>query len=390
MKLELIKEKLTRINEKRDIINIFIMIAVFLFFFFLMEVTYYVTANITFHNDAAMGILRGVKWVASHPAYHFSIAALYKLFGGFIGLNHLSVIFLALLQVLQYYVVEKFFFKTTNDYKLSSIFGLIFLILGSVYNIFTGYFYLGQGTPVSFHSATCIMMRVFLVIFMIYFWDYYKSTDKKIVTGILVSLLFAFVTLIKPTATIIILPVFFLLFCYLLYKKENLKASKIVMASISSIALLFILYIFTFGSGSGAGVTIYPFAVWRDVLGSIKLAPTALICTAFAPLVLVFIKRVINKEKLSIELKSSWLMLAVATFIATFIYELGPRATHGNFFGTLRAAFIIIYLFSFYEYFKSVFTKKQKIILLLALLMHLVSSVIYIILLFQGYQAWSL
>lgn len=376
-------------NNKKDIINLILMCSVFVFFFFLFQANYYSSTGFLHHNEFAVEILRGTEWVASHPAYHFIIDALYLPFSSILSVKSLSLIFLAGIQVLQYWFVEKFFYKTLKNFKLSSIFSILLLIIGSIYNPVTNRFFIGQFGANDFSSPTYILLKVLLIIFIICFWEYYKKDGFNKLHGVILGLLFAFSTLAKPNATIIIVPAFFLLFLYNLIKKEKTKAYKLALVSIIPIIMLGVLYLFTYGQGSEYGGMVFaPFSAWMGRIGGRSTIPISIILTSAAPLALLIFKKFINKDKLTLEFKMSWIIAILGVIVFLLLAETGSKAAHTNFMSTTLAGFLILYLYSFNEYLTSKWTKKQNIILLILLLAHIISSLTYIGLLFMGVTAW--
>lgn len=395
-----IKEK---INENRSLINIIVACLVFIIFFYIINATYYTSFDILSHDLGAISTLYIHFSVSSHPLYHISIATLYSFLNGVLSLPHISLIFLALVQVIQYIFVEKFFYKYTQDYTKSTIFSLIFLILGSVYNPITGCFMQNQWGPNLFNNATYILMRTIIVIFLIYFWEYYKSKDNNPLKGIGLSIIFAAATLAKPTATLLILPIFFILFCHNIYKKDFSKVLKIIYITILPILFIGLSYLSLFGAESNSGLAIQPLKIWfergvpvPELLTPIfnnhtkwfnlTVLPISLILTTLAPLTLLIIK-LKNKTKISIEFKTAWIMALLGILSYLTFTETGLRAIHANFKWTIVSGIMILYLFSFYEFFTSKWTKKQKYLLLTILTLHIISSIIYILLLFTGLTA---
>lgn len=303
--------------------------------------------------------------------------------------------------VLTWYFAARLLEKISGFGSIVSLYaslGVIFLTNIHLTNYFN-FYYLERFVSQPWHNITYIGMRLFAVLFIYYFIDFYKcylnSISWKSYT--LITLFLFLSACIKPNFFIslsaALLIALIIDFARDRARIENLKKYFIAGSIVfPSCAVLYFqsrsLYPsgFTPGNSASSGIKLVWFAdffSYGALMGILKI----FLCISFPAIVFI-----INKGG-SRSFKFIGVFFLVSFFISYVFKESGPREWHGNFYWGIMCASYIIFLFAigfFMKNWREGFPKNKiasflyKIICIIICLAHVYSGFSYFNILLTG------
>ncbi len=229
----------------------------------------------------------------------------------------------------------------------SSAVAVMALMVGPLYmRFYNERYYLGQGTPNTWHNPTTTGVRPFLLLVTILTVDYFSDQDSRTICvggkninrtlfyQIVLGILLAFGTLIKPSLPMVYLPACFILAVASLIKERGKNFFTLLVRYLYILPAILImgwqyLSIFLGGnprSASGPGFAIDFFYTARLFASSVVLS--LIMRMAFPFLIIVLWRKEIFKDKMFRLIGLEYL----AGLLITWTFrETGRRINHGNF-----------------------------------------------------------
>lgn len=370
---------------KKYIPVIIISILLFIVMFKLFATLYVTSYDIADHNEFVRQILVGNSVNFAHLGYHYIIIFFNKLLC--LDLKVISIVLLSLSITVEFVFYYLYFLKHNNKACIALLFSLILIIMNSIYNPFINKISNGQFSSGIYHNPTYLVMRCLGVTSAILFLDILEDKSNNFGRIIIISLVFAYSTFVKPNFSLVFFFVLFLYFIVVCFRKDILKVKKIILVTIPTLMTLIMLYVLTYQKGVDSSIIILPFVVWKNFTIRTLFIPTTIFFSSLFPFVLSLFLW-LKTKKIPFELLFSWTIVGTAIILMAFFAESGSRMMHSNFAWSLSASYFIIYAYSLKYLCINKFSMKINFILYGTLSMHLISGIVYIIYLLNGNLAW--
>ena len=306
----------------------------------------------------------------SHLGYHYLVIIISNL----ININYevSSCIVLSFFSTLFFWFCYKLFKSLSKKY----FFCISFVVIGtSIYNVFTGYIYLGQFSNIAYHNPTFTVSRIIGIICTYYFFKYYKSEKTSVI--LLLSMLMGFQSFVKPNFSVVFFAALFFLFVESCIHRSIIEIRNIILFTVPSVLITFILII---RSVSGEGLGVELFKVANIFTNSSSLSLISIIFSVLGPLCVI-----ISIRKSNISLSRQCIVSICSSIIGIaiylFLFENGERFYHANYAWCMSSGYSLLYFYSSIEYVTNyAFIKvKYRSVTNIVLLLHILSGIIYIL-----------
>ena len=315
------------------------------------ESTLAVSSDVVTHMQHALSLDRVLK--LSHNGWHLACWIVYACFP--IDITTAAAIttacFNAVSAVLVIWLLSRYIrfdYSKKGSVVIPALISVISLTAGPLYlRFFNVNYYLGQSSPNAWHNPTSIAARPFALLVTVLTIDYWEIKEDERIRlfgkerkkapwfQLLLTVLLAYGTLIKPSFLMIYLPSCGLILLARLIRSKGKTLIQLILQHLYFIPALFILlwqYIYIYfvsdlaKSEKASGIAIDFFAVAK--LYTKSVAGSFLLKLAFPLLVIIIWRKVLFKDKLFrlVFLDFLWGLAITWTFTET-----GYRAKHGNF-----------------------------------------------------------
>jgi hypothetical protein len=203
--------------------------------------------------------------------------------------------------------------------------------------------YLGQSSPNTWHNPTIILSKPFAYMIFHLFPLLLCGAEGKIKKCVLISLLFVWCTVIKPSFALAFLPA-----CGLYVLLRHLKSpqayTRALMVALPVVLMMALQYFNTFGTGSESGIEI---AFLKAMSMRTPNAYVSLLLVSAFPLCILLFRPVqcFRDDHLLL----AWLTFLVALFQVAFLIETGPRMRDGNFGWGFQLALHLVFIYGMIE-----------------------------------------
>lgn len=255
----------------------------------------------------------------------------------------------------------------------------------------------GFQNPFVLHNSTYLLMKLVGIVIILLFFKMRENYLEEIKRGqwLLLATGLTLINAIKPNFIVIFAPAVFIVFIVDFVKSRGKKWRNILllgMAFLPSFLVLVFQYFVLFNEAAAGGNQIgFSFGYFISLYLRYPVVNT-LQTLAFPVLILIFNFKELLKNKV---FSFSWLMWVIAFIQFIFIIETGNRMNDGNWtWGAPFAVFILfissIYMLSLNLKDKQFLSEKHKtkkiyfITAFILLLAHIVSGLVYLIMLFLG------
>ena len=344
-------------------------------------------------NINGSNLIEFVTNYVSYPLWHICVRIFYKLFPSETASTAAGVT--ALFNCLALWGIIFIWYKLANKstgLENISFYSTCLLIVGPLsFPRFNPRYYLGQGSGNVWHNPTNIAVKGFAVLcfaLIVYILETGKTDRELRKTYILLSILLFLSALAKPSFFQGIVPGLGLYFIFVLiakgFKQHIKRFSFIVLSFVPSacvIAFQFMTSFFQTGNisdGSGIGIEFgRVLHRWSPNLGI-----SFLLAFAFPLAVLLLnFKNLISKTSVQVTIfyeLAAWLE-------GSFLYEIGPRESHGNWLWGSDLSMFIVWIVFLIHYFDilnddNVSEKHKKLNLIIGiplLFLHLIFGIAF-------------
>ena len=241
------------------------------------------------------------------------------------------------------------------------------------------------------HNTTYIGMRLFALQVMYKYMYILIENDIKFKDYVEFLILLLLVNAVKPNFIIAFAPMVGLFIIYdffsSLWKKKKVDLKKFLFLSICLIVSTVVLYfqykiLYSKDSGSSVAFTLKNF---KPLILERNFYKISLLGVIFPIIVLL---SCIKNRYLPKILFQSWVLFFISFLERIFFIELGYREKHGNFFWGGYFAGYFLFLVSIVlilvMYNKKIISKKEYYIFFVIFLLHVVSGIIYFLMLLSG------
>ena len=336
-----------------------------------------------------------------------SYSLLYFIMGFVLHITGGSVMAIAILEALIVvgtgWVTYLLFSKRVSEEKKPLVFVISFalLIFTSIYvPVLYPHYYLQTFVTQPWHNITYIGMRFFAVLTMYAFFEVYESYLENVSVrqwiGVALPLLCA--TAIKPNFLLAfsfaLLVVLILDFIRNFFdKKKFLNMIKMGTTVFPACAALLVQAVILYGPTDVGAAESGLIITWGATLlqdGVLALV-MRIVCGLSFPIMIY----ILGRKKFDTQERFVYLMYLITFIQVHMLGESGARATHGNFtWGIYNSAYILlIYTIAFFVEHYSIKRSNEKIVCMIGwgvLGLHLVSGLIYFLLLLAGGPAYLL
>ena len=328
--------------------------------FILIGCEFNLSGDYTSHYGMIVNVKNDVEHYSPNFLYYFLARWLSVISPSFpyFNLDHLGVamvFIVSLAHFLKFYftvLTVKYFLNERNDLKKSktfiSLISLSLVILFSIpsYNLYIGrnLYYLGHLVPMVWHNSTIIVSTPLSI--LLFLLSYKQLSEYKMNRNYIISLLSVLTLLIKPSFILVYIVVYPLIyfFKYKLSKKYLWGYAPVVFSVLFLVVQYVMIYVYNIGSiqSEKSKVGFGFLTVWGEFVG-VKNIPIVIFTSLMFPLMCLFVfpKWLIKRDVLF-----SFSLLLVSVLIFAYLYEIGPRMYHGNFFWQIVPSVYIFFMVS--------------------------------------------
>ena len=370
-----------------DILTFVIAIAIFSAIFY-----FDVYSDIQTHAQITQEATTNILVLPANFLYYLVIYSLAFFHARIQWLYASSVLVLAFSVAIKYIITRKFIANQLNNLKTSEAlrnkwinlfsFTLIFAFSIPLSLFIGGHYYLGQFPPNIWHNSTTIFLMPFALIL---FWLSYEQLKNPSNSRIYLLTLFSILNVLaKPSFFFSFLVIFPLLLIVRFRFKKDFWLNLIPIAVGTSLVLIEYILLYKVGSFNPyveqTGIVIKPFSVWTSYSPNILIS---LLSSLIFPI--TYLMFYWKELKTNLLLQYSVLLYFISVVIFSLLTETGPREFYGNFFWQCVVSSYILFMVILSLLLEKIFSgshSKKNILILTSFLLHVLSGIVYVILLF--------
>ncbi len=344
-------------------------------------------SDYTVHMNWALDLKHSVLRDVVNPLWHFlvlSVVTVGKHFGR-VPAEYACALVSGAVNVSLFFLIEK---KIASKKCVGS--EIIALALCFITPIYVPWFnaklYVGQGSPITWHNPTNMMVKPFaiaafyLTIRLLDEIEQKKVADARQLIKLAICSFFSVIA--KPSFYQGFIPALGVYIIWrLISKKSYLKLYlRLSIAFLPGMLILILQFLVSFYSGSGEGIGIGWFMARDESMGSPIISLLLVVLFPLLYIMLNFRRAVRNNT-----IQLAGIYTAISWLEAALIVEYGKRFYNGNFEWASHVAYLVLWVVTSSEFFldlqnmdlTNIKARRKNAVLLTVWLMHLVSGIYY-------------
>lgn len=344
------------------------------------------------------------EFEVSYPMWHMIVYGTSVLFDvsmkqSAVIVNALIIVILAItiFNIIRFTLKDELTELSVNQKECVFLAMTVFLMTASAVYVpfFNKFLYIGQGNSGVWHSVTLFMVKplAFLSVFSVAL--YFDSKKLKWAVVAMTSALLSIYA--KPSFIIAFLPAIYLSLPIFVMQEKELNIVQVfsrfvemikcfrrevffvLVLSLLSILAIWGQYTILYSDVNTSKVVFDFLGVWSSYTSNVAVS---FMLTYLFPLAVFFLVK--DKDNKAYTL--SLVMTLVSVFLFSVFAEEGPRYAHGNFGWSQQISVQILFAFSLIEFVRhyNILDDCRKYILSMALSMHMVSGIFYVIKISNG------